>query len=153
MLPKRRRNSLLIKRSRLLPCPGYCKQCCDEHWGTCASFNSDFLSVYAQQWDFWVIRQLFFFFSFFTYMLVFISIFFFSFFYFTILYWFCHTSTWIHHGCTCVPNPEPPSHLPPYTIPLKRKKDQNSVKRSRLWTEHLPLQSSCVEILMPNVTY
>ena len=43
---------------------------------------------------------------------------FFFFFYFTIFYWFCHTSTWIHHGCTCVPNPEPPSHLPPYTIPL-----------------------------------
>ena len=21
--------------SRLLPCSGYCKQCCDEHWGTC----------------------------------------------------------------------------------------------------------------------
>ena len=20
--------------SRLLPCPGYCKQCCDDHWGT-----------------------------------------------------------------------------------------------------------------------
>ena len=40
------------------------------------------------------------------------------FFYFTILYWFCHTSTCIHHGCTCVPHPEPPSHLPPYTIPL-----------------------------------
>ena len=39
-------------------------------------------------------------------------------FYFTILYWFCHTSTCIHHGCTCVPNPEPPSHIPPYTIPL-----------------------------------
>ena len=38
--------------------------------------------------------------------------------YFTILYWFCHTSTWIHHGCTCVPHPEPPSHLPPRTIPL-----------------------------------
>ena len=33
--------------------------------------------------------------------------------YFTILYWFCHTPTWIHHGCTRVPNPEPPSHLPP----------------------------------------
>ena len=40
------------------------------------------------------------------------------FFYFTILYWFCHTSTWIRHGCTCVPHPEPPSHLPPRTIPL-----------------------------------
>ena len=39
-------------------------------------------------------------------------------FYFTILYWFCHTSTWIHYGCTCAPNPEPLSHLPPHTIPL-----------------------------------
>ena len=37
--------------------------------------------------------------------------FYFTLFYFTILYWFCHTSTWIHHGCTRVPNPEPP--LPP----------------------------------------
>ena len=37
---------------------------------------------------------------------------------FTVLYWFCHTSTWIHHGCTRVPNPEPPSHLPSHTIPL-----------------------------------
>ena len=23
---------------RLLPCPGYCKQCCSEHWVTCVSF-------------------------------------------------------------------------------------------------------------------
>ena len=23
-------------------------------------------------------------------------------FYFTILYWFCHTLTWIHHECTCL---------------------------------------------------
>ena len=38
--------------------------------------------------------------------------------YFTILYWFCHTLTWIHHGCTCVPHPEPPSALLPHTIPL-----------------------------------
>ena len=38
--------------------------------------------------------------------------------YFTVLYWFCHTSTWIRHGCTRVPNPEPPSHLPPQTILL-----------------------------------
>jgi len=29
------------------------------------------------------------------------------FFYFTILYWFCHTSTCICHGCTRVPHPEP----------------------------------------------
>ena len=38
--------------------------------------------------------------------------------YFTILHWFCHTSTWICNRCTHVPNPEPPSHLPPHTIPL-----------------------------------
>ena len=31
----------------MLTCPGYYKQCCDEHWGTCVSFSSGFLSVYA----------------------------------------------------------------------------------------------------------
>ena len=46
--------------SRLLPCPGYCKQCCDEHWGTRVSFNSGFLGVYAQQWDCWVVWHFFF---------------------------------------------------------------------------------------------
>ena len=46
--------------SRLLPCPSYCKQCCDELWGTQVSFNSDFLSVYAPQWDCWVLWQFYF---------------------------------------------------------------------------------------------
>ena len=46
--------------SRLLPCPGYYKQRCDEHWGTHVSFNSGFLSVYAQQWDCWVVWQFYF---------------------------------------------------------------------------------------------
>ena len=46
--------------SKLFPCPSYCKQCCNEHWGTCVSFNSGFLGVYAQQWDCWVIRQFYF---------------------------------------------------------------------------------------------
>ena len=40
--------------------------------------------------------------------------------YFAILYWFFHTSTWIHHGYTCVPHPEPSSLLPPHSIPLGR---------------------------------
>ena len=30
---------------------------------------------------------------------------------------FCHTFTWISHGYTCVPLPEPSSHLPPHPIP------------------------------------
>ena len=34
--------------------------CCNEHWGTRVSFSSGFLGVYAQQWDFWVIRQFYF---------------------------------------------------------------------------------------------
>ena len=33
---------------------------------------------------------------------------------------FCHTLTRISHGCTCVPHPEPPSHIPPHPIPLGR---------------------------------
>ena len=38
--------------------------------------------------------------------------------YFTILYWFCHTSTWIHHMYTRVPHIEPLSLLPLCTIPM-----------------------------------
>ena len=30
---------------------------------------------------------------------------------------FCHTFTLISHGCTCVPHPDPSSHLPPHPIP------------------------------------
>ena len=32
---------------------------------------------------------------------------------------FCHTLTWISHGCTCVPHPKPPSHVPPHPIPQR----------------------------------
>ena len=42
--------------SRLLACPGYYKQCCDEHWSTRVSFNSGFLGVYAQQWN-WIMNS------------------------------------------------------------------------------------------------
>ena len=47
-------------------------------------------------------------------------LFFFILFNFTILYWFCHISTWIHHRYTRVPHPEPSFLLPPRTIPLGR---------------------------------
>ena len=54
---------------------------------------------------------------FFFLLFLFVCLFYFIlFFYFTILYQFCHTLTWIRHGCTWVPNPEPPSHHPPHII-------------------------------------
>ena len=57
-------------------------------------------------------------------------------FYFTILHWFCHTSTCIRHGCTCVPHPEPPSHLHP--IPslwvILVQQPQASCILHRTWT-------------------
>ena len=31
---------------------------------------------------------------------------------------FCHTLTWLSHGFTCVPHPDPPSPLPPHPLPL-----------------------------------
>ena len=31
---------------------------------------------------------------------------------------FCHTLTWISHGFTCIPHPNPSSHLPLYPISL-----------------------------------
>ena len=31
---------------------------------------------------------------------------------------FCHTLTWISHGFTCIPHPNPPSRLPLHPIPL-----------------------------------
>ena len=33
--------------TRLFPCPGYDKQCCDEHWGACVSFRSGFMEYYS----------------------------------------------------------------------------------------------------------
>ena len=31
---------------------------------------------------------------------------------------FCHTLTWISLGYTCIPHPDPPSHIPLHPIPL-----------------------------------
>ena len=68
--------------------------------------------------------------------------------YFTILYWFCHTSTWIRHRCTCVPNPEPLSHLPPRTIPLGHPSaPAPSILYHRTWT------GNCVFLIFLNLYF
>ena len=52
--------------------------------------------------------------------------------YFTILYWFCHTSTWICHGYTRVPHPEPSSLpiLSLWVVPLHQPQASSIVHRT-----------------------
>ena len=61
---------------------------------------------------------------------------FFLFFNLTILYWFCHTSTRIHHRCTGVPHPEPPPSSRPipslWVIPVHQPQASSIVHRT--WT-------------------
>ena len=49
-----------------------------------------------------------------------IEFFFFNYYYYYYFYCsgFCHTLKWNSHGFTCVPHPNPPSHLPLHPIPL-----------------------------------
>ena len=74
---------------------------------------------------------------------------------------FCHTLTWISHGCTCVPHPEPPSHLPPHPIPQCHPSapavstlshasnlDWQSTSHMIIYTfQHYPLKSSHPHLL------
>ena len=46
--------------SRLFPHSSYYKHYWNEHWGSCVSFNSGILSIYAQRWDCWVIWYFYF---------------------------------------------------------------------------------------------
>ena len=74
--------------------------------------------------------------------------------YFTILYWFCHTSTWICHRYTCVPHPEPPSLLPPRTIPLGRLSPpapsiQYHASNLDWWLFHI-WYYTCFNAILPN---
>ena len=45
-------------------------------------------------------------------------LFYFKFIYLFICSEFCHTLEWNSHGFTCVPHPDPPSHLPLHPFPL-----------------------------------
>ena len=59
--------------------------------------------------------------------------------YFTILYWFCHTWTWIRHGWTRIPHPEPPPPSIPgpslWVIPVHQP--QASCIMHQIWTGDL----------------
>ena len=77
---------------------------------------------------------------------------FFFFFHFTILYWFCHISTWIRHRYTRVPHPEPSSHLPPRTIPSSHPSATAPSILYRTWTgdSFLIWYYTCFNALLPN---
>ena len=70
------------------------------------------------------------------------------------LYQFCYTSTWIRHRCTHIPHPEPPSHLPPRTIPLGHPSapPQASCVLHQTWTgdSFLIWYYTCFNAILPN---
>ena len=65
---------------------------------------------------------------------------------------FCHTLTWISHGFTCVPHPEPPSHLPPHPIPLGHPSAPalSTCLMHPTWTGDLfhPWQYTCFNVVL-----
>ena len=75
--------------------------------------------------------------------------------YFTILYWFCHTSIWIPHGCTCAPHPEPtPISLPVpslWVIPVHQP--QASCILYQTWTgdSFFIWYYTCFNAILPNL--
>ena len=83
-----------------------------------------------------------------------ILFFFFFFFYFTTLYWFCHTSTCIHHGCTRVPILKPPPTALPipslWVIPVHQP--QASCILHWTWTDDsfLIWYYTCFNAILPN---
>ena len=70
---------------------------------------------------------------------------------------FCQTSTWISHGCTCVPHPEPPSHPIPQGHPSAPALSTLSHASNLDWRssshmiiymfQHYPLKSSHPHLL------
>ena len=74
-----------------------------------------------------------------TYFLFFFSFLFISWRLITLQYCsgFCPTLTWISHGFTCIPHPDPPSHLPLYRLPLGSTPGLSTCLMHPTWTGDL----------------
>ena len=84
-------------------------------------------------------------------------VFFFNFillFNFTILYWFCHISTWIRHRYIRVPHPEPSSLLPPvpslWVIPVHQPQASSIVHQTWAGDSFHIWYYTCFYAVLPN---
>ena len=60
---------------------------------------------------------------------------------------FCHALTWISHGYTCVPHPDPPSHLPlpGNDTPICKTEKETQMYRTDFWTLWEKVRVGCFE--------
>jgi len=85
-------------------------------------------------------------------------LFFFSFlfiyFYFTILYWFCHTSTWIRHGVHMFPNLNPPPTSFPipslWVIPVQQPRASYILHQTWTGDPFHVWYYTCFNAILPN---
>ena len=74
------------------------------------------------------------------------------FFNFTILYWFCHISTWIRHRYTRVPHPEPSSLPVPslWVVPVHQPQASSIVHWTWTGDSFHIWHYTCFNVILPN---
>ena len=74
------------------------------------------------------------------------------FFNFTILYWFCHISTWIHHRYIRVPHPEPSSLPVPslWVVPVHQPQASSIVHQTWTGDSFHIWYYTCFSAILPN---